>query len=80
MKAILVRYGALLKEQAGLAKETVLTDASDAGILFDQLRQRHGFRFGCATFVVVINNELRSLTDIVNDGDEVLFLPPMSGG
>lgn len=80
MKTIHLLYGSLLQEQSGLSKETVVTEASSAAELFDELRKRHGFRYGCGLFQVVINDQIQSLTSLISDGDSVMFLPPIGGG
>lgn len=80
MKTIHVRYSSLLQEQRGLNEETVQTEAENAASLFDELSKHHGFRYGCGMFKVVINDDMRSLTSLLADGDTVEFLPPLAGG
>jgi molybdopterin converting factor small subunit len=80
MKTIHLRYTTLLQEQRGLSEETVQTESLNAAVLFDELCKRHGFRYRCGMFKVIINDEMQSLSATLNDGDEVTFLPPIPGG
>ena len=79
-KKITVRYFAVFREHAGISGETLESDASTAGALFDQLKQRHGSTEPSAHCKVAINDELVEWDAPLHDGDVVLLFPPVAGG
>ena len=80
MKTIHVHYNSLLYDQSGLTEETIQTEAESPVVLFEELAKRHGFKVGCGIFKVIINDEMKSLTSPLKDGDMVSFHPPIAGG
>jgi sulfur-carrier protein len=74
-----VRYFALLREERGLAEET-LPHEGTAGELYDRLHQEHGFRLGRDRVRVAVNGEFAEHDRTLRDGDEVVFVPPVAGG
>lgn len=73
-------YFASLADAAGRAEEAVVSDAGDPQALYAQLRERHGFRFDPVRLRVAVNGALADWHHALHDGDEVVFLPPVSGG
>lgn len=73
-------YFASLADAAGCSEEAVVSDAGDPQALYAQLRERHGFRFDPARLRVAVNGALADWRHALSDGDEVVFLPPVSGG
>lgn len=80
MTAITVRYFALLREQAGCSVEPVETAAATASALYAELAARHGFSLRVDQVRVAINAEYRDSGSALQPGDEVVFIPPVSGG
>ncbi len=80
MLTIDIQYFAALREQAGKAGETMDCPAGTAGELYELLRQRYAFTLGTDQVKVAINREYRTMTDALSAGDEVVFIPPVSGG
>ena len=79
---VTVQYLGMLKEFAGRASEAVeLPDGSLLGSLFDKLQQRipqlAQFRGAIA---MAVNYEYSGRDTVLNDGDEVALIPPVSGG
>ena len=74
------RYFAAFREQAGCAAETVSTEASTVGGLYEEIAARHGFADGIARCKVAVNDELTGWDAPVREGDTVLFFPPVAGG
>lgn len=74
-----VRYFASLRDAAGIDGEDV-----DAGgglrALYAGLAARHGFRLPPERLRVAINGDFVAWDAIPTDGDEVVFIPPVSGG
>ena len=80
--AVRIRYFARLRELAGVETEQleVPTGATLAGI-YDALRLKHpALDPDRETVRAAINQEFSEWTSEVHDGDEVAFIPPVSGG
>jgi molybdopterin synthase sulfur carrier subunit len=75
-----VLYFASLRDCAGVESEQVDSRAADARGLYAELRARHGFTMGEDRLRVAINGEFASWDRALADGDEVVFIPPVSGG
>ena len=77
--SVAVRYFASLREHAGRDAETVARPESLAA-LYARLRDSHGFPFAPAQLRVAVNGAFVDWSHAVSDGDEIVFLPPVSGG
>jgi len=75
-----VLYFASMRDQAGTEGESVASSATDASGLFAELRARHGFSLDETRLRVAINGSFAPWRQALRDGDEVVFLPPVSGG
>jgi sulfur-carrier protein len=75
-----VLYFASLRDAAGCDAEQVSTANADARTVYDELRRRHGFVLLPERVRVAVNGEFAAWDRILADGDEVAFLPPVSGG
>lgn len=73
-------YFASLRDRAGVDAETVDSVATDARGLYAELRTRHGFTMGEDRLRVAVNGEFANWNRALADGDEVVFIPPVSGG
>ena len=73
-------YFASLRDAAGCAREDVASDAADPRTLYGELASRHGFRMPLDRLRVSINGSFSTVDCQLCDGDEVAFLPPVSGG
>ncbi len=80
MKSITVRYFAVFRENAGVAEETLSTDAATAADVFEATRERHHSSEPLGHCKVAINDELSAWDAPINDGDTVLLFPPVAGG
>jgi molybdopterin converting factor subunit 1 len=80
--AVRARLFARLREQAGMEIETIeLPSGSTLADVYEALRQRHPALEGDRKAVrAALNQEFRDWTSEVSDGDEVAFIPPVSGG
>ncbi len=79
-KTITVRYFAGFRENAGMAEESVSTDAPTTADVFAQLQHRHGSAEPLGHCKVAVNDEMAGWDSPVNDGDTVLLFPPVAGG
>lgn len=80
MKRIHLQYFAVLREQAGRSEETLETEASDPGQLYEQVRASHGFTLPRSMLRVAVNDEFRDWDAALAPGDRVVFIPPVAGG
>ncbi len=79
-KRVRVQYFALLREQRGLAQESLVTEAATAGDLYEELRARHGFTLPSEQLRAAVNDEFAPWTAPLSEGDVLVFLPPVAGG
>jgi molybdopterin synthase sulfur carrier subunit len=77
---VTVRYFASLRELAGRDAELLDTEARDAAALFHELRARHGIDWPADRLRVAVNGAFADWSTRLAEGDEVVFLPPVSGG
>ena len=80
MKRIHVKYFALFRDQAGRDEEKVETDAADPAVLYAELPARHGLGLGAERLKVAVNDEFSSWDRVLDDGDSIVFIPPVAGG
>ena len=74
------RFFALFREQAGCESETVDWDGGTAAELFRLMTEKHNSLKSEAAALVAINDEMSGWETPLNEGDEVLFFPPVAGG
>ena len=77
---IKIQYFAVLREQRGLAEETIATGAATPGELFAQLRVRHGFTLAPEMVRAAVNGGFAPMDRRLVSGDTVVFIPPVAGG
>lgn len=75
-----VQYYALFREQAGRSEESLSTTATTPAALYAELQSRHPFKLAPAQLKVAINTDFRDWSARLNDGDTVVFIPPVAGG
>ena len=79
-RQIRVQYYALLREQAGRSAETVSTGARTPRELYEELRRRHPFSLAPEMLRVAVNAEFGDWSQSLDEGDAVVFIPPVAGG
>ena len=79
MKTINIEYFAILREHAGLDREELQTDAATAAELFAELSGRYSFP-ELNSVKVAINEEFSDWNAALNEGDVVVYIPPVAGG
>jgi molybdopterin converting factor subunit 1 len=80
MNQIKVRYFAAFREATGIESERVNTTAGSASELFSECAGRFDALQSYSAAMVAINDEMSDWDDALEDGDEVLFFPPVAGG
>jgi molybdopterin converting factor subunit 1 len=80
MKRVTVQYFAILREQRGLAEETIATAAATPGALYAELRVRHGFTLPPERVRAAVNDEFVPAGTPLRESDRVVFIPPVAGG
>ena len=77
--SVRVLYFASLRDAAGLESESV-DHVDGLSTLYDTLAGRHGFALRRGQVRVAVNGAFVPWERELADGDEVAFLPPVSGG
>jgi len=80
MVTVEVRYYAVLREQAGRESERFATDVSTVRDLFADRARHYGFRLPGAVVRFAVNGRFVGPEHVLNEGDEVVFVPPVAGG
>lgn len=80
MPRIKLQYFALLREQRGLSSETLDTKAATPTAVYEELRARHPFTLPADRVRAAVNGQFVAGNTKLNDGDEVVFIPPVAGG
>lgn len=73
-------YFASLRDAARCEHETVASAAESLATLYEQARARHGFALPRDRLRVARNGAFAHWDDTAVDGDEIAFIPPVSGG
>lgn len=77
--SITVLYFASFQEAAGVESE-IMENPSSLTALFDQLKDKYHFKFQAANIRVALNGVFVDWQHEITDGDEIAFIPPVSGG
>jgi molybdopterin synthase sulfur carrier subunit len=80
MMNVRVRYFAQLRDAAGTGAEDVTGEFRTPADLWTHLCARHVFPLGAADLRVSVNAAYVPFDVLLGDGDEVAFIPPVSGG
>jgi molybdopterin synthase sulfur carrier subunit len=80
MTSVTVEYYAQLREQAGQGREVVDSAAGSLAALYDELKQRHGFRLPTTQLRVAVDAAFTDWQLPLTEGSVVVFIPPVAGG
>ncbi len=80
MTTVNLQYYAQMREQAGSSGEKLTTQAGSLRELYDELRTRHGFSLPADALKVAVNTQFSDWSRALDDGDTVVFIPPVAGG
>jgi molybdopterin converting factor small subunit len=67
MITVNIQYFAILREQRGLAHETLATPAATAAALYEELRARYGFSLPCDRVRAAVDQTLEAPHGLVAD-------------
>ncbi len=78
---VAVRFFAMYRERAGVSHTEVdLPDGASPAQLLAHLRSEYPSLPSEAPVLIAVNSEYVSDEAVLQDGDEVAFIPPVSGG
>jgi len=77
---ITVLYFAQLKQNRGLAEESLATEAGTVGELYQLLAREHSLGLPLGQIRTARNEVFCKADSPLVEGDTVAFMPPMSGG
>ncbi len=80
MTRITVQYYAQLREQAGASSEQIDTVAATLRELYRELCDRHGFTLPLDALKVAVNVRFSDWGRAIDEGDTIVFIPPVAGG
>ena len=75
-----VDYFAALREQRGISSEEIRTECRTALELYRELSAEHGFTLDPKIIRVSLNDEFAPADVAINEGDSIVFIPPVAGG
>jgi molybdopterin synthase catalytic subunit len=77
-----LRHFAIVREAVGAARETrTYPEPTTADAVFSELADAHPALAGLRrSIMVMVNQSYAGAETVLNDGDEVAFIPPVSGG
>lgn len=73
-------YFASLRDAAGCDHEDVETPETSLQALYERAQARHGFALPLQRLRVARNGAFAGWPEAAVDGDEIAFIPPVSGG
>jgi molybdopterin converting factor small subunit len=80
MKQITIHYFASLRDERGLAVETVETDAETAAELYARIAAINLFGLERDRVRVAVNDAFAPWETPLGTGDKIVFIPPVAGG
>lgn len=75
-----LQYFAALREDRGLAEETIETSATNPKELYIELQKAHAFKLDFKDLKVAKGEAFCSWDTPLNEGDTITYLPPVGGG
>ena len=75
-----VNYYAMFREAAGCSNEEVDAESSNAVELFEKLKSKYDFSMSRSHVRFAVNDAFVDWEMPLNDGDSIVFIPPVAGG
>jgi molybdopterin converting factor subunit 1 len=79
-KHINVKYFASFREQAGTSSDHLETTATYAKDIYQEIAEKHSFSLKFDQIRVAINDNFADDHHKIQDGDTLVFIPPVAGG
>ena len=80
MKTITIEYYAILKDMAGKSQEQFATSVNTVLELYQEIKLKYGFMLEFNQLRAAINDAFVDWQTNLNQGDVVVFIPPVAGG
>ena len=80
MIKISIQYFAILREQRGVTREQLTTAASTPESLYQELRAKYNFTLPRYRVRAAVNGEFVTWDTRLQEGDDIVFIPPVAGG
>lgn len=80
MKSLKLLFFAKLQDEMQTPELSYTSDATTAAGIYDELRMKHSLSLKRQHLRVAINGNFAEWSTPLRDGDEVVFIPPVSGG
>lgn len=75
-----LQYFASLRERSGVSREEWVTSAATPADVYAEIAGKHGFTLPAERLRVAVNGEFADPLRPLEDGDEIVFIPPVAGG
>ncbi len=75
-----IRYFANLREEANKAEEILETSAKTAQDVYRELKSKYNFSLDSDFVKLSLNQKYVDINSQLNEGDELVFIPPVAGG
>ena len=75
-----LQYFAMFREWAGVDNEEVSSSAGTPRELYDELRNKRNFPLRDTELRVAVNGDFTDFDQTLDEGDQIAFIPPVSGG
>jgi len=79
-KLVTIRYFAQLREIAKIDSEELTTTSVTPAGLYEELQIKYQFPQKLKQLMIAINGDFAEWETKLEDGDEVVFIPPVAGG
>lgn len=79
-KTLKCLFFAILQDEMRTPELALTTSATTPAAVYDELRMIHGLSLKRSALCVAINGDFSDWTTPLRDGDEIVFIPPVSGG
>lgn len=75
-----ISYFAILQDERGLPSEELETLAGTPSELYSELKNKHSLSLTKCKLKVAVNDEFTDWDSKLQEGDKVVFIPPVAGG
>ena len=73
-------YFASLRDASQKSNERYTTESESIDSLFDELHEKYNFSLSKKDLRVALNEEYVDFSSKFNNGDTIVFIPPVAGG